>query len=94
MHKNISAVRQVFLLLRLTNILSLTPHISRVSFLRLHLLDVLLSFILAHVAFALDNGQQDVPHVCCHAFSITDNEGEDVQMTLHQRQSRSTHPQR
>lgn len=52
----------------------LTPHICRVSLLCFHLLDVLLSFVFAHIALGLDDVQQDVSHVGGHVFGVTVND--------------------
>lgn len=52
---------------------SLTPHVGRISLLRLHLLDVLLSLVVAHVAFRLYDVEQDISHVSCHILSVTTN---------------------
>lgn len=55
----------------LIKVFCLTPNVSRVSLLRLHLLDVLLSLVLTHIALRLDDFEENIPHVRCHALSVT-----------------------
>jgi hypothetical protein len=56
----------------------LTPNIRRISLLRLHLFDILLGLIFIHVALSFNYVQQNVPHVGCHVFSITEKEEKKV----------------
>jgi hypothetical protein len=50
---------------------SLAPYVSRISLLSFHLLDVLLRLVFTHIAFRLDDVEQNVSHICCHVLCVT-----------------------
>lgn len=55
----------------------LTPHVGRVPLLRLHLLDVLLSLVVAHVPLCFDYVEQNVSNIRRHIFGISEN-GQEI----------------